>query len=95
MDIDGEVEAGAQNIVSDQACRARLGDGAFNAPNSFDIFAANENDAVVRLHGVGAENHALQKLVRITFEQQPILERSGLHLVTIDDDIPRAGTLGE
>ena len=43
------------------------------------------------IDGVGSEDGAFDELMGIPLEELPILERAGLRLVTVDDEIPRPG----
>ena len=53
----------------------------------------DEAHAFGGLHGVGAENDALDDEVRVGVDQDAILERAGLHLVGVDDDIARTDVI--
>src|SRR5947209_14448683 len=84
-----EIEAAAENILSDEAGFARLRKRFHKYLVAALELAAYINERVVRLDCVGAQQNAFDNLMRRLFEQHAVFERPGFGLVAIADQIAR------
>ncbi len=55
------------------------------------VFVAHVEVDALGLHGVGGDQRALQRAVRVALEEPAVLEGAGLALVAVDRHQPRAG----
>ena len=91
MEGDVQVESASENIRAQQLRRVSLGQCFLYPAGRLGIFAADVDEGLVTVDGVGSEEGAFDQLMGIPLEQLPILERAGLGLITVDDQIPRPG----
>jgi hypothetical protein len=55
------------------------------------VFRPDEDDPVACALGKGREGHALDQKMRVGVDQDPVLERAGLHLVGVAHQVARVG----
>ena len=67
-DLEVEVEAGAQDVLAQQAVLARLLDGVLEPLDGQRVLGAHVDVALVRADGVGGDGHALDDAVRVAFQ---------------------------
>ncbi len=85
-DGEVEVEAGAENVLPEQAVLAGLLDGDGEVHHGQRVLVAHVDEPLVRAHGVGADDNALQHRVRIALHDRAVLERAGVTLVAVAHD---------
>ena len=90
-DVQVEIEgvAGAEDVAAEEVGRIGFGDGGGDEAGGQSVFGAEEDVGDVGAGGVARDDGAFDQLVGIAFEQQAILERAGLHLIGIDDEVTR------
>ena len=86
-DLGVEGEAGAENVVAEQAGGARVGDGLFHAAHGQRILGADVEVAAPGADGVGGDDHALEHAVRIALEHAAVHVRAGVAFVAVADDV--------
>ncbi len=86
-DLDVEVEAGAQDVLSQQAVFPGLGDGDLEPVDGKRILRPDIDQAMVRVDAVPADHHRFDDGIRIAFHDGPVHEGSRVALVGITHDI--------
>jgi hypothetical protein len=86
---DVAAKTGAADSLAEPAGRIGLLDCGGHAAIRQIELAANVNEAMPRLDRVGRQQHSLQQQVWRLFEDPTILERAGLALVRIRDQMVR------
>src|SRR5262249_46172993 len=76
--------------VSEESRVVRFLDGGAEATPRLHVLAADVHEAERGADRARGDEHALDQRMRIALEQIAVLERSGLALVRIDDEIDRA-----
>ena len=93
-DMDGhlQVVAGAHDVLSQQTRLVSLVHGRLDAAGRLGILAADVDEGMGYLVGPGGDDRAFDDLVGVPLHELTILERPGLGLVPVDDQI--GGALG-
>lgn len=87
MDIDVEVEAGAEDVFAEKTFGAGFFDGVPDDLGRFGKFAADIDIGEVNIRGKGGDGEAFDELVRVLVEDVAVLECTRLGFVSIDDDV--------
>ena len=87
-------EARAQDVRPEQAGLARALDGTRHASLGFRVLAADVEVAERGTGRVGGDRHRLDDRERVLLEEDAILERAGLGLVGVADQVVGLGLLG-
>ena len=87
VDIDVEVEAGAEDVFSKKTFGAGFLDGVPNDLGRFGKFAADVDVGEVNICGEGGNGEAFDELVRVLVEDVAVLEGAGLGFVAVDNDV--------
>ena len=87
MDIDVEVEAGAEDVFSEKTFSAGFFDGVPNDLGRFGEFAADVDVGEVDIGREGGNGKAFDELVRVLVEDVTVLEGAGLGFVAVDNDV--------
>ena len=87
VDIDVEVESGAEDVFSEKTFVACFLDGVPNDLGRFGEFAADVYVGEVDIGREGGNGKAFDELVRILVEDVAVLECARLGFVGIDDDV--------
>ena len=86
-DVDVEVEAGAEDVIAQQAVLMGLFNGFLQALYGDGILRTNVDPAFVRADGVSADRHGFQDRVGIAFQQGAVHESAGVALVSVADEV--------
>src|SRR6266545_7757434 len=86
---DLEVEARALDVLAEEARAVRLLDGRGDDAPGLDVLAANIDEAQVRADGARGDQHALDQGMGVPLHEVAVLERAGLALVSVDDQVAR------
>ena len=91
--VDDEVdrEARAQDVAADRPEGVRLVEGGGHALEPEGELTAHEDEGLRGTDGVGADEDALDDLVRVLLHQHVVLEGAGLALVAVDDEVDGLG----
>ncbi len=84
-DVDVEGEARAEDVVSQEATLAGLGQGATQTLDRELVFVPHVDVALARADGEGGDDHALDDRVRVSLEHRAIHERAGVAFVGVAD----------
>src|SRR5690606_41619026 len=82
-----EAERAALYVLPEPAALARLADRVLQPLRGEPIFVAQEDLGRRRAARLCADDHPFAQQTRVALEQQPVLERAGLHLVGVGDQI--------
>ena len=96
-DLEVELEAGAHDVLAEQAHLAGLVDGVLQPLDRQRVLGPQVDEALLGADGVGADGHALDEAVRVAFQHRPVHERPGVALVGVAEDVldVRLGLPGE
>ena len=84
MDGHIQAEAGAQDILAQKAVFIGIGDGFDPAFDAQEEFTADVDIRPARADGVAGDDHSLDDLVRITFNDFAVFESAGFTFVGVD-----------
>ena len=87
--LDVEGEAGAEDVVAEQARRARLREGVLEARVRERVLRAHVDEAALAAGRVRRDRHRLDERERVAFHQHPVLERARLRLVGVAHEVVR------
>ena len=87
--LDVEREAGAENVVAEQARGARLGERVLEPRVRERVLRAHVDEAALAAGRVGRDRHRLDERERVALHQHPVLERPRLRLVGVADEVVR------
>ena len=85
--IEGEIRS--EDLLSEEIVLAGLLDGLLGPFDREGILAADVDVTLLGAHGIPGQDHGFQKLMGIPFQDESVLEGSGLPLVGVADDILR------
>src|ERR1035437_2861085 len=85
--VEIEIETRALDVLAEPALFVGLGEGLLHHFDEVAILAADIDVAGVRIHRQAGNQHALDQLVGIVFDQHAILAGAGLTLVAVDHDV--------
>ena len=88
-DLDVEVEAGAEDVLSQEARLPRLSDGDLDALDGQRVFVPDVDEAFLGADGLGADDHALEDGVGIGLEDGAVHEGPRVALVAVADEVFR------
>ena len=94
-DLDREAAADVQHVVAEQPDFVRDRDGGEEASARFGVLVAHVHVPVLGPDGPACDRHRLDEPERVVLEQDAVLERSGLRLVGVGDDVLRAARGGD
>ena len=86
-DRDVEAEPGAEDVVADEAPLTRGGERGEQRPGRPRVLAPHVDPSVRAARGVRGDRHRLDHRERIALHQHPVLERAGLGLVGVADEV--------
>src|SRR5262249_44953491 len=89
VDDDLEIEAGAEDVLADEAGRRGLAHGLPQSLVAEQPLAADVDVGEVALDGVRRDDDAFEELVRVVLDDDPVLERARLALVRVDRQVDR------
>ncbi len=84
---DVEVEAGAEDVLAEEALGVGVGDGLLHDLEQVAILAAQIDEADLRADGEAGDHGAFDDRVRVVQEDDVILAGAGLGLVAVDQDV--------
>ena len=87
VDVHVEVEAAAEDVVTQQAQLLRLFDGNSEPVHGHGILGADIDVALGRARGNARDDHALDDLVRVALHAGAVHEGAGVALVAVADDV--------
>ena len=82
-----ERKIGAEQIFSQIPAVVGCGDGFIQNLDQVAILAAHIDVAGVRIYGEGGNQHAFDQLMRVIFDEDAVLTRTGLTLIGVHHDI--------
>ena len=82
-DLHVEIEAGAEDVLAQDAPLLCLGNGDLQPRNGQRIFRPHVNIASQRADRMGGDGHAFQNAVRVAFQDAAVHEGAGIALVGI------------
>ena len=91
VDDDAQVCVGAEDFFAQEALLGRLLDGLDQACVAEVILAADVDEGDLRLDCEGAQDDALDQLMRVVLHDDAVFEGAGLRLVGVDDEVARHG----
>jgi len=80
-----EIEAAAQDVLSEVAGRVGLAHGRVQPPQYWDDFTTQIDEGMRRPDGITRDDDALDEAVRVREEERDVLARPGLRLVGVDN----------
>ena len=86
-DVQIEVEAGVEDVFTEQPVFARLLNGNLQTGNGDRILRTDIDIALGRADGIAGDRHGFNDGVRIALKNGAIHERTGVALVGVTDDI--------
>src|SRR5204862_1738336 len=89
VDVNLNIETGAENVLSDEIIRSRFLDGAFQDSCALGKFAPDVDVSGPGVEGETGDENALDQLMRIVVNDIPILERARLGFVRVAAEIDR------
>ena len=92
-DLDVEAEALAEHVVAEIPAAPRLGDRGLERVLRLGVLAADVDVAALAAGCVGGDRHRLDQRERVALHDHPVLERAGLRLVGVADEVVRAHRL--
>ena len=84
VDVDIEAEIGPIDVLPQVPRRSGLGDGGFEAAEGPDVLEPDVDIGRARLGGEAGNLNPFEHLVRVEFEELPVVERRRLALVGVD-----------
>ena len=94
MQVHFETAIRAKNILAQVAAPVSFTNGMLQAARRKPVFAAQEDVRDIGFNGERRDDHPFDQLMRITLQQQAVLECSRLHLVGITHNILGAWDIG-
>ena len=85
--VDIELEAGAQNVIAQQAVLARLSDCNLQTVNGNGIFGTNVNITLMCAYRVCGNSHRFQNGVRIAFQNRAVHKRARISFVGVTSNV--------
>ncbi len=82
-DPDVEVEAGAQDVLAEEAVLAAWSMAISQVHHGQRVLVPDVDEALVSIQGEGANDHPLEHRVRITLHDRPVHESPGVALVAV------------
>src|SRR5712672_1424049 len=89
MHVDFTVEAAAEDVLSEEIFRPRLGERLFQNDRALGKFTADVDVGEVRADRKARDDHPLDELMRILMDDVAILKSAGLGLVRVADEVHR------
>ena len=86
-DLDVEVEAGAEDVLAEEAVFAGLLDGDLEALDGEGILGADVDEALVGADGVAADGHGLEDGVGVALDRGAVHVGARVALVGVADDV--------
>ena len=86
---------GAEDVLAEVAGRARLGHRRVEHVGLVGVLAADEDERLVGADRVGADDDPLDEQMRVLLHQLAVLERAGLGLVGVADEVLVHRPLGD
>ena len=84
-----EIKARPENVLPQVPARISFGKCRVHDIQHVPVFAANINEAVMRMNGSSRDHHALDELVRVHLHQRPILAGARLGFIRVANHILR------
>ena len=78
-----KVKTGAQNVFAQVAGGISFGDGGVHNVQHVAVFAANVDEALMRVDGATGNDHAFNQLVRVHLHQRPVLAGARLAFIRV------------
>ena len=94
MHVDLAVEAGAEDVLAEEAFIMRLCDGLFQNLRREGEFFAHVDVGKLGTHSEAGNRHAFDQLMRILMHDVPVLEGAGFGFVRVADQIDWLGIRG-
>jgi len=91
VDVDFEIESGAEDVLADEMLLFRFGDGLFENDGGFGELFADVDVGDVSADGEARDDHALDELVRVLVEDVAVFESAGLRFVRVADEVDGLG----
>ncbi len=85
--LEVEVKARTQDVFSQEAALAALGDGQREPLDCQRVLRPAVDVALVRAYCPGANDHSFDDRVRIAFQHAPVHEGSGVALVRVAQEV--------
>ena len=85
VDVQMEIEVGAQDVVTQQSGLFQLADGIAKAGDGHGILGTDVDIAVLRLDGITGNHHAFDQLEGVAFHHGAVHKRAGVTLVAVAD----------
>ena len=89
MNVDLDVETGAEHVLPEEIVRPRFFDGAFQDLRALRKLAPDVDVGSLRVEGETGDENAFEQLMRIFVNDVAILERARLGFVGVADEIDR------
>ncbi len=89
MDVNLDVESGAENVTSKEIVLARFFDGAFEDFRAFRKLTSDIDVGRAGIQGETGDQDAFQQLMRILVNDVAVFERAWLRFVGVADQIDR------
>ena len=90
-----QVEAAAQDVLAEEAVLVGVGNGLDPAFDPQEELAADVDEGALCAHGVGGDDHTFEDRVRVTLDDQPVLERARFALIGVDGQVLDRRVLGD
>jgi len=87
FDLEVQIKAAAEDVLSEQAIGFRVGDGLFQPLDGEGILCTAVDVAFAGSDGIGADDHAFDDTVRIALHHGTVHESARIALVGVADDI--------
>src|SRR5206468_12504632 len=91
--LEVEREAAAHDVVAEEAAGARVRDRVLEPVVHQRILGAHVDEAVLAARRVRGDRHRLDEREGIALHQDAVLERAGLRLVAVADEVVRVRRL--
>ena len=90
-ELDVEVEASAEDVLTEEAILAGLADGDLQTVDGQRILGTDVHKTLAGTDGVATDGHGLDDAVGVTLEDGTIHESTGVALVGVADDVLLVG----
>ena len=91
MHHDVKAEARAEDVLAERSSGIGIVDRSLDPLETEGELAAQEDEGLADLEGVGGDDHTFDELVRFLLNEKVVLEGGRLRLVTVDDEIGHIG----
>src|SRR5262249_45251117 len=87
--VDGNVERerGSEDLLAEETLRVRLADGLLEDARAVVELAADVDVGGAAPDRVGSQDHSLEQLMGVVLHEEAVLERPGLRLVGVAEEV--------